>query len=381
VGILGGGVAGTFLRESFRRRGIEAVVVAGKNGASANPAANVMPRLSADHSKPARVFWSAYRYALSQWRAIGALRSQGCLQLPTNFEQAERFAAIARNWGEGETDLRWLNVEQAGQAAGIDLEQAGLWFADAGLVCAEDWSATATADYLADVSEITWTKGRWQFAPTTPTFDAVVLAPGAQAPRLAQFDDLPLGALGGQLSALSASSNSRQLRSTLICGHYLTPAVGDHHYLGATFDRVELDAAIGELLAEDDARNLQALSSGFPAALRSLEVVGKQAWRGLRLATPDRLPLVGGLPEYQPFVDQFGWLRGNDRAPLTSSPFDRPVPFCLGALGSRGFTTAPLLAELVVSQMLGDPWPLERELAVLLHPARFWVRDLRRGIR
>ena len=46
-------------------------------------------------------------------------------------------------------------------------------------------------------------------------------------------------------------------------------------------------------------------------------------------------------------------------------------------LGSRGIMTAVLAAELMVSQMLGEPWPVERRVALALSPSRFLVRRLR----
>ncbi|MGL6481211.1 hypothetical protein ACSZN0_19680, partial [Aeromonas caviae] len=53
--------------------------------------------------------------------------------------------------------------------------------------------------------------------------------------------------------------------------------------------------------------------------------------------------------------------------------------YVLGALGSRGLCSAPLCGELVASEICGDPLPLAADLLEALHPARYWVRRLRRG--
>ncbi|EGD01892.1 bifunctional tRNA (mnm(5)s(2)U34)-methyltransferase/FAD-dependent cmnm(5)s(2)U34 oxidoreductase, partial [Burkholderia sp. TJI49] len=45
--------------------------------------------------------------------------------------------------------------------------------------------------------------------------------------------------------------------------------------------------------------------------------------------------------------------------------------------GSRGLVWAALGAELIASQLEGEPWPLERELADAVDPARFLIRALR----
>jgi tRNA 5-methylaminomethyl-2-thiouridine biosynthesis bifunctional protein len=45
--------------------------------------------------------------------------------------------------------------------------------------------------------------------------------------------------------------------------------------------------------------------------------------------------------------------------------------FVLTGLGSRGFTTAPLLADHVAALVLGTPSPLPTDCAALVSPARF----------
>jgi tRNA 5-methylaminomethyl-2-thiouridine biosynthesis bifunctional protein len=49
---------------------------------------------------------------------------------------------------------------------------------------------------------------------------------------------------------------------------------------------------------------------------------------------------------------------------------------CLTGLGSRGLTTAPLLAEIAVSQLLKQALPMQNELLDALNPNRFLVRSL-----
>jgi len=45
--------------------------------------------------------------------------------------------------------------------------------------------------------------------------------------------------------------------------------------------------------------------------------------------------------------------------------------YVLGGLGSRGFMTAPLLADLIADQISGVPLPLESDLVSALDPKRF----------
>jgi tRNA 5-methylaminomethyl-2-thiouridine biosynthesis bifunctional protein len=48
-------------------------------------------------------------------------------------------------------------------------------------------------------------------------------------------------------------------------------------------------------------------------------------------------------------------------------------------LSARGMVWAPLAAELLASQINGDPLPFERDLVRAIDPARFQLRALRRG--
>ena len=70
--------------------------------------------------------------------------------------------------------------------------------------------------------------------------------------------------------------------------------------------------------------------------------------------TPDRLPVVGKIAEgvYGAF-----------------------------AYGSRGLVWAALAAEIIASELEGEPLPLEGKLLDALHPRRFIKRAESRGLR
>ncbi|MGI3027416.1 hypothetical protein ACRTC8_22335, partial [Vibrio cholerae] len=56
-----------------------------------------------------------------------------------------------------------------------------------------------------------------------------------------------------------------------------------------------------------------------------------------------------------------------------------PQLYGLIGLGSRGLSSAPLLAEVLASIICGDPLPLPVDVLETLHPSRMWVRRLRKG--
>ena len=118
---------------------------------------------------------------------------------------------------------------------------------------------------------------------------------------------------------------------------------------GATHDRDVTDADAREA---DTARNLALLAKGMPELAAELAGRPLRARASIRAATPDKLPLAGAVAGAQGL-------------------------YVLSGLGSRGFCTAPLLAEHVAATALGVPSPLVLDLARLVDPARFG-RDNRR---
>ena len=53
--------------------------------------------------------------------------------------------------------------------------------------------------------------------------------------------------------------------------------------------------------------------------------------------------------------------------------------FCMLGLGSRGLSSAPLIAETLVSQICGDPLPLPVDLLSGIHPSRTWIRRIKKS--
>jgi tRNA 5-methylaminomethyl-2-thiouridine biosynthesis bifunctional protein len=142
---------------------------------------------------------------------------------------------------------------------------------------------------------------------------------------------------------------------------------------GATQQRAHEPGHSDAAVREADHRfNLEryARLTGQPAPpLAACE--GRVGWR---LVSDDRLPVVGALPVAAPGLPA-------SRLTQASAWPRHPGLFVLSALGSRGWTLAPLLGELVAAQALGLPWPLEQDLADAVDPARWAVRAVRRAQR
>ncbi|MDH3993411.1 MAG: FAD-dependent 5-carboxymethylaminomethyl-2-thiouridine(34) oxidoreductase MnmC, partial [Gammaproteobacteria bacterium] len=157
------------------------------------------------------------------------------------------------------------------------------------------------------------------------------------------------------------------------------PARNGEHCIGATFSLQDPDS---QLRDDDHRENLARLAAAVPDYRGELSAINTHTLRGrvgYRCATPDYLPLVGAVPERQAFLRDYGQLRKNARQIIHSTGEYVPGLYLNTGHGSRGLTSTPIAAEMLASQMCGEPPPLDRELCRALAPARFLLRDLSRN--
>jgi tRNA 5-methylaminomethyl-2-thiouridine biosynthesis bifunctional protein len=181
---------------------------------------------------------------------------------------------------------------------------------------------------------------------------------------------LPLTPIRGQVSYLPqaiAEAIQPPLRHVVCRSGYITPPESGTVCIGASFDSGDTDLSIR---VADHAGNLQRLEELLPGTAKGIDAGQLEGRVGLRVAATDRLPLIGPLPDMD--------ANGSNSATLDTLPRKTGLHALLG-LSARGMVWAPLAAELLASQLEGDPLPVERDLARAVDPARFPLRALRRG--
>jgi len=330
VAIIGAGIAGASLARAFRALGVEAMVFDAGEGASRNPAALVTPRLDAGLGLPARLYADAFRRAISLYRALPeALIATGARQLETGPRDAARFAAIAAS------DI----FEPASMTA-----RSGELFMEEALVIEPEQALDAWASerVFRAVTAIERRGDRWVLRTEGGEHEADVVCLAAGHACTAFAHDLPLQPIRGQASWANGFT-----ADAAAFGGYAIPT-REGVLFGATYDR---DMDDTDIRPEDNARNLALLAKGLPDLAAQLTGAPLGARASIRAATPDKLPLAGQIGEGL---------------------------FILSGLGSRGFCTAPLLAEHIAARALGAPSPLARDLAALIEPGRFAARRMRK---
>lgn len=375
--VLGAGLAGAAACERLCARGWQVTLVERHleiaSEASGNQAGIFMPLLSKDDNVMARLSRAAYLYALAYWEKLGGVGERiagaqcGVLQLARNagHAQVQRAIAAAHHYPAGFAE--WREADARAPDGAWLFRQAG-WARPAS-VCEAMLAACGpnlTTRFGAGSIRLERRRGEWHAlaadGSTVARAPVAVVANGAGARQLAQTAQLPLAAVRGQVTHLAAGELPA-LPFVLCREAYLTPAVNGWHSLGASYD----DDADPALRASSQRENLDKIRSLLGD--QEIGIDAPLAGRvGFRCVAPDRLPLVGELPD----------AGAGGRIERLREVARQPGLYGLLGYASRGLCWAPLAAELLASRLDGEPLPLEADLATALDPARFVLRARRR---
>ena len=385
--VIGAGLAGAAISERLASRGWHIELferhAAPAQEASGNPAGILLPHLAKDDALAARLSRACFLYALRHLKDLAAVRWSPCGVLQVARDAAHE--SLQRNTVR-ELDLppdfaAFLERDAATALIGREVAHGGWWFPGGGWVSPGSVCATLLAaggvhmhlHFGSEVASLRKFPDGWQALDADGELLAsaphVILA-NAHAANLLLDQALPLTPIRGQISCLPQDMAERidpPFHHVLCRSGYVTPPQAGIVCVGASFDRSDTDLSIR---LADHAGNMQRLDELLPGAAQGIDAALLGGRVGLRCAAPDRLPLIGTLPDTaadagsSPTLDKLSRMTG--------------LHALLG-LSARGMVWAPLAAELLASQLHGDPWPVERELARAVDPARFHLRTLRRG--
>lgn len=381
--VLGAGLAGCALAERLARRGWSVALVerhgAPAAEASGNLAGIVRPLLSRDDNLASRLNRACFLHVRRAWAALEGQgyaprrNLEGILQIARDAAHERQMWETAA--GYPEDYVQFLDRAAASRrlgcatAYGAWLFPGGGWANPPSLCRAGIAAAGEQIELLAgkEAVRIERKGTNWHVLDGADhriaAAPVLILAGGATLRGLAA--DLPITSVRGQVSHIP-QGRLPDFHLPACCEGYLTPAVDGMHCLGASY---AYDG--GEELREaEHAGNLARLERILPGAGDTLDPASLQGRVGFRAATPDRLPLVGALADAQ--------------APLPHGIQLKDMPrrqglYGLLGLGSRGLVWASLAAEILASQLNGDPAPVENDLSNAIDPARFLLRAHRRG--
>lgn len=372
--VVGAGFAGTAVACRLARRGWEVAIVdraAGPAaGASGLPAAAFHPHVSSDDSRLSRLSRGGYLSLLGEIEGLGLdlhqQRQGGLIQLPSEVSRAAAMEAAASALAFPGSFLKWLDQGAASSRLGIRTVTGGWWFPEGGWLPGTDFIAArlrqapavrllfgrTAASLRRDGREWSLLDSDGEVIASAP---ALILANAGGAMRLGKLN-FSMRHIRGQLTRLPSGAIPNP--GPVVTGAcLLIRLAGGGTLLGATYEPDEGDGCGPRPLS--DQQNLARLKRTFPdlgCAFPEGVLAGHVA---TRCVSPDRLPVFGRL-----IAGQSGCVQGPGDCGL----------FAAFGLGSRGLTLSGLGAEILISDIEGDPLPVETDLAEALDPARLCRR-------
>jgi tRNA 5-methylaminomethyl-2-thiouridine biosynthesis bifunctional protein len=347
--IVGGGIAGAVAASTLAGRGLSVTVIdpdpCGRFKASNNPAALVMPRLDRGDTPAARFHRAAFLMASDRLKRLpdACFQPAAVTERPRTPRDGPRMADLI---SDPPLPPSMLGADQAGNLVHLG---GGIVFPNA--VRGHLLNGIPVIDQ--PVAAIRANGAGWGCEDATGAriadADICVLACGPQIGELAAGFGLVLEGRAGQLSLSETVQPLAPSDLPLAGGAYALPFEQWLLY-GATFDPWALDGPPPEATAEAHGRNLAGLSALAPSLAAAVDPGTTWGRASVRVATPDRLPLAGELA---------------------------PGLHALGALGSRGFSTAWLCGEVIASHILCEPGPLDDVTLDAIAPLRFARRQTR----
>jgi tRNA 5-methylaminomethyl-2-thiouridine biosynthesis bifunctional protein len=360
--VVGGGIAGCLVAERLAARGWRVEIIERRDGlareTSGNPAGVLQPVPSANGNRLSRLTLAGFHYALRRLQEFSSdpkliWQPCGVLRLARDAKQVERQRRIVESGLLPPEVLRWVEIDEASALAGWRVPAPGWWFpqgawvhppalCDAALRAAGEAVRLHTQREVADLVRI---DNIWRAADAAGEVIAeapvAILANGHLARRFKVSESLPLRPVRGQVTCIPAEAG-RDIKVVVSREGYVTPACSfGVHVVGATYE----EGATDTLTREDDHRaNLERLRNLLPDFAATVDPARVGGRAGIRCVGPDRLPLVGAIPECEGLFGLLG-------------------------LGSRGLVYAPLCAELLACEIEDEPLPLEKDLAAGLAPA------------
>lgn len=385
--VIGGGIAGCSTAHAMARRGFQVTLLernptlAGE--ASGNPLAMLYPRLSSDEPKSMFAL-AAFHHSLALYQSLyldnDSFQQCGMLQLGFNAAELKRIQLAAQQYAYKHV-IALLNAEAASTVAGVALNHSALHFSAAGWVQPRQLCRRLTEHpnirvYThTQVNRLNKSASGFEVHSQKQVFksDIVVIANAGGAMQLMPQMPMCLQSVRGQVSLLTATERSQKLNTVICSDGYLSPsAYQGMHCLGASFDKLETtDPSQTKTIMADHLQNLQKLHQMSDILDNELHhnLAGGRA--SVRCTAIDYWPLAGRLLN----AEALKQTPPRPNADVNTLPWIEGLYMNI-AHGSKGFTTAPLCAEMIACMASREPLPLSTEIAGLLNPNRFLLKEM-----
>jgi tRNA 5-methylaminomethyl-2-thiouridine biosynthesis bifunctional protein len=392
--IIGGGIAGCSTAYSLAKRGYHVTIIERNQNialeASGNPAGVIMPVLAREHDPLGQFSLASYKYItnLLQENKNSCIKFDTCgvLQLDSIAENRKRKKSIVNELSSIYANVAdKVTASQASEISGVDIKQEAVYFKDGAWVNPVSLCEFFTSSYAknieiiynSEVISLAYSNDYWQIysdGKILQEANIVIVASAKDMLNLKQANWLPLQVIRGQLTYLSATEESKKLQSVVMHDGITIPAINNIHVVGASF---HINDICSDLRESDEEENIANSMLYLKSCFANCQVTEQRGRVGFRTASPDRLPMVGRVADYNCIINS-GLRRKDVEYIAGKSEYYHNNLYVNTAHGSRGITSAPYAAEILASVIFGGQ--MSEKIIRSLDPMRFIVRKLRREL-
>lgn len=395
--VIGAGIAGVSACYSLAKRGIKVTLIEQEKQAGAqasgNPAGLLMPVMTTASSPLSEYYIQAFNYSIQHAQTLAQSHSfgfkpSGIIQLAFNERQQKRQSKWL-SMNEYSELVEPLNAEQVKTLSGLEFPHNGVLFKNAAWLSPAQFVAAHLDNVIDNVSTVFNQKvtkiqsinEEWHVYNANEELLAqapvLVIANAFGVKEFITEIHLSLRTVRGQLSRLQGNASTISLKIPVSYDGYMVPAQSGIQWVGASFSNKKTKAC----LVEERHHNINQLQNSYPGfSLQDKDKDDISHDRAeFRCITSDYLPLVGPVPCSNFFRESYQQLLQVRR--LSAYPPARYLPglYLNTAHGSRGMISAPFASELLAREICGEPLNISTRCREHIHPARFLIRQLKKG--
>lgn len=400
--VIGAGLAGATVAYQLASQGLSVVVLeqeaAVSQQASGNLAGAIHPLVTADWNVRSQFYLKGFESSLRwlrPWFESHSIVGQqnGLMQLAMTETMHQRLQESLQRVGLPKSFAYWCDSDQASDLMGQKTDNEGLFFPEAGWVQPASVVAQCLAHEAIELkleekvvsiqSLMIQNTQAWQVLTPNTTYqaDVVVVATGALNETLNNQLNLPIRPVKGQVSHFTAEDLKGTLKTTVTHrGYSVSGQFGQHSpysaISGATFEAPDLSPTLSEA---SHIENQSLANEALPEWLADSSVTAGKV--GFRPTTPDHLPLVGAVPDFEWMKKSYFEQSHTHAVYRYAEQRYQPGLYVSNGHGARGLMSVFLAAEIIGAMVAGEAQVMPTRLYHAVHPARFAIRHWRSGKR